>query len=336
MNRNRENVASTCERTSRAELSAAQRTESSGGRWIRPVAPASTARCSSGDAARPSDDVSAVAWDSIRSVRARLAELSRRERRLEDEIRRRWRRLAGKAWRRRAEAEAELRLRRAELEDENERRRERAEREGEARGFEAGFERGREEGRRVGAEAGRRAGREEGEREGRERGAKESRAEFERAASSLRAAAAALGERREQLVADARGSLLELAVAIARKIIRARVDVDPELVGRTVAAAAELVVRSRAVTVQVHPDDARFVERELGARPPWAEGFASVEVRASTGVDRGGCRLVTDVSSLDLRIEAQLSQIATAMARVYGVERMESPSLDRKVPCADI
>ena len=101
----------------------------------------------------------------------------------------------------------------------------------------AEVERIHQEGRQEGIEAGRAAGLEQGRLEGIERGLAEA-AEIRK---TLVALIEDLQRRRAALNADAEAHLAELAVAIAKRIVKTRIELDRDVVTRNVAAALELV-----------------------------------------------------------------------------------------------
>jgi len=297
---------------------------SSSPRVIRPVGSESLA--SSGEPVELNlEDLQRLGERMVREARERVAELDARAQ----------------------ELERVLALRQAAAERELLEKKEAAERElaewkekslGEARSaYDAGFERGRADGepagRAQGREEGFRTGFEEGYAEGRQAGFSEAQ-EAERArmaaetAPAVASLASILGEleaRRRSLEAEARRDLVPLAIEIAKKIVKREVRECPEIALHNVRKAIDLAFRRSSLVVEVHPEDARSIERYIPDLKRSFAGLTEVAVRPSEDVSRGGCRVVSGSGAVDLRIEAQLEVIEQAL---FGDLRGEASALD--------
>lgn len=249
----------------------------------------------------------------VRSAKARLFELCVIQRELEDLIRSRWDEVEREMGARLAEIEETRAAERRLQESEAKESRIHAEKEGRSSGFREGFAKGREEGYRLGFEE----GRQEGEKLGREEGGRAQREELESAARALRTACAAVIEREGQILAEARVHLLELARAVAERILRRELALDRTAAQRVVEGAIDLVVRRGRLTITVHPEDARAIEEAVTASPAWTEGFEGVDVRAAPSLQRGGCRLQCGEGSVDMTLETQLDQIFDAVEAAW-------------------
>lgn len=110
---------------------------------------------------------------------------------------------------------------------------------------------------------------------------------------------------REQMATYAEHELVQLAIEIARKIVRREVTVDREIV-ISLARVALARLRSRALaTVYLHPDDYQYVTANrdrLGAGN-------TVKLIEDATISRGGCLIETDLGHVDARIEQQFSEI---------------------------
>lgn len=179
-----------------------------------------------------------------------------------------------------------------------------------------GFEQGRTEGREV----------------GRKEGIEEGLARAGELVTTLTAMTDAIDNHRAALVADAEGHLAALAVAVAERIVKARVEADPAVVTRTVAEALALTADADRVRITAAPDDIETIRAflpALGARadspstdvaqPPPAGKSAQagapvpqgrhVTLAADPGITRGGCVVTTAGGEVDARIETQLDRL---------------------------
>jgi len=118
--------------------------------------------------------------------------------------------------------------------------------------------------------------------------------------------------------------LASLAAAIARQVLRRELKIQPEqIIGVIRETLSLLPVNAREVRVFLHPADAALVRERL------VEGAAerAWSIVEDPVMSRGGCRVHTQTSSIDARIEARLSE---AVAAVLGDDRLlprnEEPS----------
>jgi flagellar assembly protein FliH len=146
--------------------------------------------------------------------------------------------------------------------------------------------------------------------EGLQRGQADGYAEGQRAAQAETARLRALIEHIQRPLAhldeEVERSLLDLACGIARRLVLAELQQSPEALLRVVREAmAVLPNYVRDVRLHVHPDDAEFL-RERIAAPPEAQSFRVVPDAA---LARGDCRVITESSQLDLRLDTRLDVV---------------------------
>ena len=104
---------------------------------------------------------------------------------------------------------------------------------------------------------------------------------------------------------EAEAELVELAFAVARRILRRELSVDPGAVRALTLSCMREFPAVGVKRVLVHPEDLALVREALGS---------DVEASADPGVARGGAVLETDQGRLDARIESQLEEIALGLA----------------------
>ena len=97
-------------------------------------------------------------------------------------------------------------------------------------------------------------------------------------------------------------SLARVAASIAQQVVRDELTAQPQRIARVAQEAVEAVLlAARHIVVQVSPQDLALVEH--GA----AEALAARGARlvADAGIERGGCRVLSDVGTIDARISAR-------------------------------
>src|SRR5262247_3980191 len=105
-------------------------------------------------------------------------------------------------------------------------------------------------------------------------------------------------------------SLARVAASIAQQVVRDELAARPERIARVAHEAVEAVLlAARHIVVQVNPQDLPMVEQ--GA----ADAIASRGARlvADAAVERGGCRVLSDVGTIDARIEARWHHASAAI-----------------------
>ena len=157
----------------------------------------------------------------------------------------------------------------------------------------------REEARREGLEAGRQEGLALAERETRE--------EITHLQEILQGTVA----QRTQLLASAEEGLVELALAIARKVIGDAASRDIGVVAEMARQAIDVLGRPGSVRVRLNPADAERMEEywqfEAGG-PEW-------EIVPDERVAAGGCIVTSGASEVDARPETQLALIQRSLTQ---------------------
>lgn len=126
-----------------------------------------------------------------------------------------------------------------------------------------------------------------------------------------------------RLDVDMETQLAELAVAIARQLVRRELKIDPSQVIAVVRETVGLLpAAARDVRVIVHPEDAALIRAKLVA-PQTQVAWTLVE---DPMLARGDCRVATDTAQIDARVE---NRLAAAIASVLGDERAQERQRER-------
>ena len=173
---------------------------------------------------------------------------------------------------------------------------------------------GRELGRKQGLEAGRREGFEIGQREGREAAI----GEINQRAAYLQQVLDFMSRPLEQLDQLVENQLAELAVAVARQLVRRELKTSPgEIVAVVREAVALLPAAGSQVILHLHPEDGELVRQALGLDQAGGGGW---KIQEDPTLTRGGCRVDSDLSRVDATVERRLNG---AIAAVLGDQRRE-------------
>ncbi|GMV96238.1 MAG: hypothetical protein AMXMBFR83_06060 [Phycisphaerae bacterium] len=167
-------------------------------------------------------------------------------------------------------------------------------------------------------EEGYRAGYEQGVREGREtaytQALAEARQSFAEQQAGLVSACRGMLETIERDRADwlarARQDLIDLAMAIARRVARHVGQRDRDVVLANLEEAVRLVGARSEVTIAVNPADVEAARVFADSLLDLKEHWRNVHVVAESEIDPGGCRVQWSGGAVDATLETQLDRIA--------------------------
>jgi flagellar assembly protein FliH len=152
----------------------------------------------------------------------------------------------------------------------------------------------------------RRAGYSEGEAAGRSRSQADVRPLLERLARTIEE----LAEIKPRLRAQAESDVVRLAVAVARRVLRRELNVDPSAIEGLVKAALEQLDLRDITRVRVHPDHEAALRRCLQKAAP----DRAIEVAGDSTLELGAILFETARGNLDASVETQLGEIERGLA----------------------
>ena len=159
----------------------------------------------------------------------------------------------------------------------------------------------RERAREAGYADGYAAGLAQGLADGRQRAGDELAGDAARMAALLDSLAAPLAALEQELL----DSMLQLACALARQVVRRELTAVPGRIGELVReGVAALPPAARQISVHLHPLDLDLVR----SMSPRARSDARWELVGDASLSRGGCRISTESSEVDLTLETRLGE----------------------------
>jgi len=128
---------------------------------------------------------------------------------------------------------------------------------------------------------------------------------LEAARTSIAAALRAFETERSEYYARVEAEVVQLALAIAAKILHREAQVDPMLVAALVRMATEKMRDGSSVTVRVGPGNGKrwkeFLDRQSGT--------ARIEVVEDGGLSDKDCVLETELGSTNFGLDTQLKEV---------------------------
>jgi flagellar assembly protein FliH len=170
-----------------------------------------------------------------------------------------------------------------------------------------GFAQGLDEGRTQGHAEGHAAGHAEGFAAGSAEGEQAAKEELEQ----LRTVAASFGDAVSQADETIAKDVLDLALRLARGMVRTGLDVRPELIMSVVRDAInQLPILQQPALLMLNPQDAELVRHGM-AEELATGGWRIIE---NAAIARGGCRVETASNQIDAQVEARWQRLTHALA----------------------
>jgi flagellar assembly protein FliH len=145
----------------------------------------------------------------------------------------------------------------------------------------------------------------QGERAGAEAAAQRGEAMLRRLTDTLEE----LTTLREQMIHQTERQMVQLALAIARRIVHREVSIDQDLLIAMARVALDRLGESAQVTVRLNPQD--FEATSAVRSTEWAGTHVTVVADARVG--RGGCSVESDFGLMNVGVDAQIHEIARAL-----------------------
>jgi len=175
----------------------------------------------------------------------------------------------------------------------------------------------------------------EGHAEGLAQGRADGLAETRAAAAALGRAVEALRERSRDHADAIERDAIELALALAAKLLAGALEAQPRRVLDVVAGALRRVADRRRVTVIVDPADLELVESAVGELRAQAGGIELCEVQADRRVGRGGAIVRTRESEVDATVRTQLERAREVIRAELGCEEAAGDEVPGSADAAD-
>lgn len=157
--------------------------------------------------------------------------------------------------------------------------------------------------------------REEGFRQGLQEGRESGREELLEHARHLEQILSTLDKPLEELDDSVEQQLAQLAMLVARQLVRRELKTDPQQVVGVVREALTLLpVAARDIQLVLNPEDAAIVRDALSLH----EREQAIRIVEDPVQSRGGCQVVTCTSQIDATIETRLNSV---IAGVLGGQR---------------
>jgi flagellar biosynthesis/type III secretory pathway protein FliH len=139
-------------------------------------------------------------------------------------------------------------------------------------------------------------------------------AELRHQVVALHAGLAELRTQRDGMLAGAEGVIVELALAIARRVLRDALEVNPAHVTALARSGLAAVSGASELRLRAHPDDLSFIAGST--RSP----DAHIAFVPDPTLARGSCHVESAYGEVDASLDAQLAELTRALREPAGVD----------------
>ena len=153
---------------------------------------------------------------------------------------------------------------------------------------------------------------EKGYLKGQQEGLAAARDDIKLAIESLSKAAAGLAELQQSFARKSEERLVELALAIGRKVVGYEIAANRQVVVNIARQALKSVGNLHEVNVKMNPDDLRFLQDNQMTLSELAPQINEVKVEATDSIEPGGCVIESSCGVIDAQVESQLQRIEKA------------------------
>ncbi len=126
---------------------------------------------------------------------------------------------------------------------------------------------------------------------------------------SLRTAAEDLQTLREKVLRDSEDDLLDLTMAITRKIIGREVTQDRQVVIRLIRTVIQNLNERDELLIRVHPDDHSLLVTSQNDALKSELGAVKFVLKSDPTIEIGSCQVETEWGTVDAGFEAQMEEI---------------------------
>jgi len=132
----------------------------------------------------------------------------------------------------------------------------------------------------------------------------------ERVLAVLREAAADVRGRQQDQLAELQRGAVTLAVAIASHLVHERIHLDDFAVEAIVQKAVARLKPRRAVTISLHPEDLRLLERRVDDPTSLVPPGSPLQLQSDPSLKRGDCVAVCGDVTVSWLLDDQLEEMA--------------------------
>jgi len=142
--------------------------------------------------------------------------------------------------------------------------------------------------------------------------------------NSLRQALVQLQDIRKEVQQEMEKEVVQLALAIAKKIVCHEVKTNRETFVCVAREALSRVENPGKINIKLNPEDLQFINDTKSQFSQFLHNVDHIRFEATDSIQRGGCLIETDRGDIDARIEKQLQAIEESFETQFGQPTQEN------------
>jgi len=152
-------------------------------------------------------------------------------------------------------------------------------------------------------------GYQKGWEEGKIKGVEEGRKELNQLGKSLQDIIIEINNKRAEIIQKAEPKIVDLALAIARKIIQTEVRENKEIIRELVRESIQRLKNREKIVVRVNPADLESLREYKNDLMMIFSEIDDLEIKEDRSISPGGCVVETEATTVDSRLELRMGKI---------------------------
>lgn len=190
-------------------------------------------------------------------------------------------------------------------------------------GFEQGRTEGFEKGHQQGLEQGLAEGTEQGLEQGKNEGLAAGKEKVDELVSNWQQLIDQLVQPVEKVDAELEKELVQLAVSLARAVIRTEVQTNEKVILQALSEGLKVLpIQDKGYQIHLHPEDIQLIRGHFTEQEIESHHWQLVE---TPGMTRGGCDIVTQNNAVDLSVERRVRQVLDKFLLEQGLSTDTKP-----------
>ncbi|MBI2413263.1 MAG: hypothetical protein HYV24_08650 [Deltaproteobacteria bacterium] len=114
---------------------------------------------------------------------------------------------------------------------------------------------------------------------------------------------------KETLHKPCEDEMVELCIAISKKVLQRELELKKEGIVDCVRTALKSVVAGGEITIKVNPKDQEILLLHKGELAKYGDGVKGVKIESDESVSKGGCLVDTNFGEIDASIDSVMTEI---------------------------
>jgi flagellar biosynthesis/type III secretory pathway protein FliH len=122
-----------------------------------------------------------------------------------------------------------------------------------------------------------------------------------------------LASLKDSILDQAEGDIVQLAIAIAKKLVCRELKQHPDTIAAVVREAIKAARSGDEIKIRMHPDDCSTLEQYMGELKQSLEDIGrdnvSIRIEEAPELTPGGCVVETDINLIDMSLEERMESL---------------------------